>query len=77
MPYFADKRNHMDDQMKFYAVSKIKHELNDIPKASRQELLWSLLAEEITGNRKAVGWLLEQVGIFIEDEGKKILGPFQ
>lgn len=63
--------------MKFSAMSKIKHELNNIPRASRQELLWTLLAEEITGNRKSVEWLLEQVGIFIEDEGKKILGPFQ
>lgn len=63
--------------MKLSALVRIKHELNKIPTAFRQELLWTLLAEEITGNRKSVEWLLEQVGIFIEDEGKKILGPFQ
>jgi hypothetical protein len=56
---------------------QIKAALNCLDKSTQCHILWLLLENNLSGDAEAVGWLLERLNRFLDDEGKKLLSPYQ
>jgi len=56
--------------MEVYA--RIKRELFKILAEERREILWILLKENITGRPYKITWLVDEMGVFLDEESRKI-----
>ena len=67
----------MDERQRIQTAFKVKRELKKLNFRQRREMLWQLLADEISGKPLSVNWLLEQVGKLIDEEGRKLISRFK
>ena len=62
----------MRRRQKMEVYARIKRELFKILAEERREILWRLLTENVTGRPSKITWLLDEMGVFLDDECQKI-----
>ncbi|MBN8865549.1 MAG: hypothetical protein J0H92_19395 [Sphingobacteriales bacterium] len=62
----------MRRRQKMEVYARIKRELFKILAEERREILWILLKENITGRPYKITWLVDEMGVFLDEESRKI-----
>lgn len=62
----------MRRRQKMEVYARIKRELFKILAEERREILWILLKKNITGRPYKITWLVDEMGVFLDEESRKI-----